>query len=973
MSADTPAPGGDTGPDGAVDAAPDVQSGGTDGADTLSPFPGYRWIALPAPRGTQITAIAIDSQGVLYAGAGGTDPPSTDPSAGIFRSTDQGASWHAANFGVFDYHVASLFANGTTIYAGTQDLLRSIDRGFTWQQVSPRTSVGPLSAIGAQGNLVVTAPTHGGNSFFYVSKDSGNTFTNQFLGGSQPSVAVLGSVILFADDSGVSRSIDGGMTFNGVQGIANGPLLGAQLACDSVQTCYANAHTTSSVVTTALLKSTDAGATWTPLGPANTPVLAVSDTGILYTLSGTVIARSDDGGATFVSVNVPTTAGAFQPNCFFGSYVARGNQLLAACLDGVYRSDDKGQHWQAANGSPATGTITGSVLNMAVDTSPTALGASGDIYVVARDLTSYEPFELQRSTDGGWTWQVMAQNFLGKCVLSSTGALLCWGDFGIMGTQAVQRSVDHGVTWQTATLPAGPSPGTPFNVADLAAGGSAVYAGGTGGVARSDDDGLTFQLLPATPAVSTLQVLRSGHILAAGYDTPKLSRSNDRGATWQALATFVALPVLEDSAARLLRPFYGVEASIDEGDNWQQIASNGFPLTHGSPLGADGAAHLFLVGDAPAPSNFAGSPLVLYGTADGMNWSALPAAIAIPNPNVRSFATDKQGHLLAATTGGLFRFESISDPGPSPPSVDGGTSNAPTPRSLSLVVQNGPWSVANPLGFGVDGAGNAYVSDDNTNIYVVDGAGTVSTYLTTAEAATSAGLRFAAQFVDLDVGPDGQLYVDLTGGLIGSTSATNVVLRSSAAHQATLWRDLGSLEATRIVAAGAGQIAIGDTLAGLSLATASAVQPIYTPAALNGAAGCGFAEEFALGGGGSVAFLPGCAATVLRGTLTGATPTVLYQPNADPNFGEKFACTVGDPAGGFYFVVTDPLRDNPRLYHATDSATALPSLTLVPTEPTLGEMHVARGAGEFSSCQMAVAPNGVLYLLTAKDIWKLGL
>jgi hypothetical protein len=47
-----------------------------------------------------------------------------------------------------------------------------------------------------------------------------------------------------------------------------------------------------------------------------------------------------------------------------------------------------------------------------------------------------------------------------------------------------------------------------------------------------------------------------------------LSRSNDRGATWQGLSMYVALPILEDAAGRLLRPdaYVDVAASIDEGD-----------------------------------------------------------------------------------------------------------------------------------------------------------------------------------------------------------------------------------------------------------------------------------------------------------------------------------------------------------------------------------------------------------------------
>src|SRR6185503_14217963 len=121
------------------------------------------------------------------------------------------------------------------------------------------------------------------------------------------------------------------------QGVRNGTQSGAQLACDGVSVCYARA-VDSGTATGQLFKSTDAGATWSSLNRVAS-VLAVSNTSIVYVTSGQMIARSDDGGATFTLINRPTTTGSTQPDCS-GPYAARGDKIFAACPDGVYRSDD---------------------------------------------------------------------------------------------------------------------------------------------------------------------------------------------------------------------------------------------------------------------------------------------------------------------------------------------------------------------------------------------------------------------------------------------------------------------------------------------------------------------------------------------------------------------------------------------------------------------------------------------------------
>jgi photosystem II stability/assembly factor-like uncharacterized protein len=957
-SADTPA---------GVDAA----TGGDVPADTPpndaagdAPATGLRWVALPAPQGTPIAAVTIDSSGALFAGA--NDSGFVGPSAGMFRSLDDGMTWQPINLGVYDYHVGAMFADGPNLYAGTAGLLRSTDRGTTWAQATPPSSVGVISAIGEQGNLAMVASSYGGDSYF-TSQDGGKTFqpSKYAISATISDIVVLGSVILRADDSGVTRSIDGGVTFAKVQAINNYIQEGATLACDGVQTCYANAHNAGEFDPNVLLKSTDAGATWTPLSLTNAPVLAVSDTGILYVQQSTTIARSDDGGASFTPLNRPTMSGTFEPNCS-GPYVARGDRLLAACYDGVYRSSDKGQHWQALSGSTA-GRITGFTDLIFADNGATALGATGDIYVIGHHGGS-----LQRSSDGGWTWQLLAAPFsASSCTVTGSGALECAAartSSGSSGFIPLARSEDHGGTWKSVALPAGPST-SPYSAGAVAAAGSVVYAVGQG-VARSDDDGVTFQLLAGGPSLKTLQLLRNGHLLAGASTQNVTYRSKDQGVTWQTLPRSFPVPTVEDGLGRLLTIAYGgeLEASTDEGDTWNTVSTDGVPYVGGSvtPLTIDGAGRLFAFGPGAAPDIYLGRPQESFASFDGgLTWH--PMTPPIPNPNTTGFATDKQGRLLVATTGGVFRLDDQSMPGPAAPAgatggADGGVA-APAPRPLSLVLGNGPWAYGGG-GLAADASQRVFASD-NLNVYVVDG-GTASTWLTAAEAATAAGL-VNGTFDDVDVGSDGLVYAVLSGTPSGGSSV-DAILQSTAAHQSTLWRNLGTLTVPRMKAAGAGKVGLLDHN-GFSIATTASTQLVYPSAMLNQS--CTTAQ-MAIDSTGAVVF-PGCSASVERGSTAGAALSPYFQLGGNP-LPDRVACFAGDPAGGFFFLVTDDLDHSPRLYHIAPGASGAMALEHVVTEPSFGEVRVARSGGqEFANCTMATAPNGVIYVSTQKDLWKVGL
>src|SRR5262245_559034 len=84
----------DGGPD--ADGSPDAPSG---------PFSNYHWVALPAPLGAPMTNIVLDSKGALYAAARTTMSglvKNPHGGAGIFRSSDEGASWRSASVGLYD-------------------------------------------------------------------------------------------------------------------------------------------------------------------------------------------------------------------------------------------------------------------------------------------------------------------------------------------------------------------------------------------------------------------------------------------------------------------------------------------------------------------------------------------------------------------------------------------------------------------------------------------------------------------------------------------------------------------------------------------------------------------------------------------------------------------------------------------------------------------------------------------------------
>ncbi len=292
----------------------------------------------------------------------------------------------------------------------------------------------------------------------------------------------------------------------------------------------------------------------------------------------------------------------------------------------------------------------------------------------------------------------------------------------------------------------------------------------------------------------------------------------------------------------------------------------------------------------------------------------------------------------------------------------GGGETGSGPRALTKVVDNAPWRGLQRVGgIAVDEQNRVYF-EDTENVWLVDGEN-ISTYLTIEEAAAKTPATVTNRITDLDRGPDGLLYVALSG-FPSTGTAVAVVVRSSSAHVAEPWIDVSSIDVARLSVLSADRVAIVN-VGGLYTASSTSQMLVYPNALLENSETCAL-QGLSAAPTGVFLYQPGCNGSPLyRGnvdgsgvaTFTGFTPTVI--------------CTARDPKGGFYIVVDDCPECVTRIYHLADGATDKADATLVETAPSLAEAAAAQyDPLTFVFCSMAAAEDGTLYLQTFQQMWK---
>jgi len=463
---------------------------------------GASWSAV----NTQVAALAIDPQtpGTLFAGTSG----------GIFKSADGGASWSAVNVGLTSLSVRTLAINPQNpnmVYAGSDKarIFKSVDAGARWSAVNsglPTYAYGPYLPVNS------------------LTIDPGNPSTVY---------AVSGSDVFKSTDAGdnwAKLPLPGGY---GISVLAIDP--------QDPSTLYA------ATGAKGILKSTDAGESWSaansglPISNSGPPIILVNALAIdsqnsstIYTVvnsccpGGGGVFKSTDAGASWSAVNsgLPESYSyilaidPLNPNTLYLGTSAGG---------GVFKSVDGGANWIAVN----SGLRASVVSTLVVD--PQNIG------------TLYSGIfggGLFKSTDGGTSWSLansgLPGNGNGPLAIDPLNPTTLYIGETVNGDPGVFKSIDGGMSWSAA------SSGLNLkDVSDLAVdpqNSRTIYAAGWGGVLKSADGGASWQdtRLPAL-SIGKLAIdpqnpgtIYAGTNACTGSCDSRVFKSTDGGRTWSA-------------------------------------------------------------------------------------------------------------------------------------------------------------------------------------------------------------------------------------------------------------------------------------------------------------------------------------------------------------------------------------------------------------------------------------------------------
>ncbi len=564
-----------------------------------------RWTQTAGPEGATIRALLVQGSNV-FAGTQG----------GVFRSTNDGASWTAANNGLAGQFVTALAANGTTLFAGTigsdyvlssGGVFRSTDSGASWTAVNNGLGSLEIQSLGVNGTTVFAGTPNG----VYRSTDNGASWTlaNNGLGTHRAlAFAAVGNNFFAATlTGGVFRSTDNGANWTP----ANNGLLVPAVSSLAVIGTTLFAGTAGGGV----FRSTDSGASWVPavngMGSQVISALAVKGTTLFAgTLTGSAF-RSVDNGANWTAIN--TGLNTQMINCL----AASSTSVFAGANSGVFRTNDNGANWAASN----TGLNGQLVFALAVNGQSLFAATFSGVF---------------RTTNGGANWTPVNNGLRNPIVLS----LLVNGTtlFAGTGGGGVFRSTDNGASWTPAN-----NGMVEETVIALAVNGSTLLAATQGGgIFRSTDNGANWT--PANNGLGSLNLFSlvvSGTTIFAGTETAGVYRSTDGGNTWTAANTGLTSPVAFSLGVNGTTVFVGTATglfrSTDNGATWTS-ANTGLAGTIVSSFAVSGQS--LFVG-----TGFGG---VFRSVTNGTAWT--PINEGLTNLLVKSLAISGN-NLFAGTIG----------------------------------------------------------------------------------------------------------------------------------------------------------------------------------------------------------------------------------------------------------------------------------------------------------------------------------
>jgi photosystem II stability/assembly factor-like uncharacterized protein len=278
-----------------------------------------------------------------------------------------------------------------------------------------------------------------------------------------------------------------------------------------------------------VFKSIDSGAHWSPIN-AGLPRPGVDGNGGPYIYS--------------LAIDPQNTATVYAGVSFFGDLL-----FAEPSGRGVYKSDDGGNSWHAANDG-IQGRI---VYALALDpATPTALFAAGKL-----DPARHGPAQVFRSTDGGASWSVslpLIFDYVFDLAIDPQAPATTYA----ATTEGLFKTTDGGNTWTALN-----SGLTITNVSALAINptdSSIVYAGTRGGgVFKSTNAGSSWGPVNTGLTGSFVRALeidpQSPATLYAGLEDGAIFKTTNEGATWTPINSGLPPPRIGQSG-----PGWGIDS-----------------------------------------------------------------------------------------------------------------------------------------------------------------------------------------------------------------------------------------------------------------------------------------------------------------------------------------------------------------------------------------------------------------------------
>jgi photosystem II stability/assembly factor-like uncharacterized protein len=429
-------------------------------------------------------------------------------SVGPYLSTNNGDSWVQKTNGIpFSPSVNSLSVNGSDIYAaiGDKGIFKSTNTGESWFAVNnglPLTINSGVNVVDAKPGIIYAGLNAGEGMY----RSTNNAASWEYAAGGLPNGTTVFSIYnrvtnaFVGSQYAVYRTNNTSTWYASNKGLANTQVndfavIGSRIFASTYPSNYGYGEGVS--------VTTDFGENWSAANGgvlAEYPITSIEANGTtLFAGSLISIYRSTNYGSNWVKVDSNQFGAGVE------DMLAFNNVIYAATYgNGVRISTNDGINWSYANNGIADGTIG---LSLMQKDNNVYLGAFNAVYV---------------TTNNGASWQSRTSGIYPGSEVYALGK--SGGNIFAGTSSGYYLSSNNGISWTEITGDLVP----PKRIYSFAEYGTHVYAGSDSGVYHSTDNGLTWRRTISGMGVRipTLALLQTGDYLYAGTSYTGVWRRN---------------------------------------------------------------------------------------------------------------------------------------------------------------------------------------------------------------------------------------------------------------------------------------------------------------------------------------------------------------------------------------------------------------------------------------------------------------